>query len=224
MLDHFIATNRNTAGRYMLGELSSAERERFEEHYFNCRQCAEDVRDLLAISSNSRAALLEMPDREEPAIAGGWKKSNPLQALRLSGVERAYVMAAALFLCPLTVVTTLQSIALRSQLAPQAVSEFTLHPDARGEEIEIGAPQTGQFVVLSADVPLAAPKLQWQVRGTGSQKALMEGVAPSPTPGSPFCVLIPASKLRVDQYVLAVRPDGVAPATSAEVLYRFRMH
>jgi hypothetical protein len=133
-------------------------------------------------------------------------------------------MASALVLCPLTVVTTLQSISLRSQLAPQAVSEFALHPDARGEEIEIAAPQSGQFLVLYADVPIAPPKLQWQVRGVASQTALMEGEAPSPAPGSPFCVLIPAPKLGAGQYVLAVRPDGVPPATSAEVLYRFRMH
>ena len=218
MLDHLIATKRNIAGRYMLGELSPAEREKFEEHYFNCTKCADDVRDLQAISSNSRAALFEMPD-EERAPAPGW-----FQAFRLWRPQPAYAMATALALCALTVVTTLQSISLRSQLVPQAVSEFALHPDARGEEIEVGAPQVGQFVVLSADVPLAAPKLQWQVRGVDSQTPLMEGTAPGPTPGSPFCLLIPASKLSSGRYVLAVRPDGVPPATSAEVLYRFRMH
>jgi hypothetical protein len=218
MLDHLIATKRNIAGRYMLGELSPAEREKFEEHYFNCTKCADDVRDLQAISSNSRAALFEMPD-EERAPAPGW-----FQAFRLWRPQPAYAMATALALCALTVVTTLQSISLRSQLVPQAVSEFALHPDARGEEIEVGAPQVGQFVVLSADVPLAAPKLLWQVRGVDSQPPLIEGTAPGPTPGSPFCLLIPASKLSNGRYVLAVRPDGVPPATSAEVLYRFRMH
>jgi anti-sigma factor RsiW len=223
MLDHLIATKRNIAGRYMLGELTPAEREKFEEHYFNCTKCAEDVRDLQAISSNSRAALFEMPD-EEPSPAAGWDSPGWFQAFRLWRPRPAYMMATALALCALAVVTTLQSISLRSQLVPQAVSEFALHPDARGEEIEVGAPQVGQFVVLSADVPLAAPKLQWQVRGVASQTPLMEGVAPGPTPGSPFCVLIPASKLISGRYVLAVRPDGVPPATSAEVLYRFRMH
>jgi hypothetical protein len=221
MLDHLIATKRNIAGRYMLGELSPAEREKFEEHYFNCRECADDVRDLLTVSSNSRAVLLQMPDYDQPAAATGWK--GWFQSFRFSP-QPAYVIASALALCVLTVVTTLQSISLRGQLVPQAVAEFALHPDARGEEIEIGAPQAGQFLVLSADVPLAAPKFQWQVRGVASLTPLMEGTAPGPTPGSPFCVLIPASKLSSGRYVLAVRPDGVPPATSAEVLYRFRMH
>ncbi len=223
MLDHLIATKRNIAGRYMLGELSPAEREKFEEHYFNCRECAEDVRDLLAVSSNSRAVLVQMPDYDEPAAAMGRKGSNWFQSFRFSP-QPAYVMASALALCVLTVVTTLQSISLRGQLVPQAVAEVALHPDARGEETEIGAQQTGQFLVLSADVPLAAPKLQWQVRGVASQTPLMEGAAPGPTPGSPFCLLIPASRLTRGRYVLAVRPDGIPPATSAEVLYRFRMH
>jgi hypothetical protein len=222
MLDHLIATKRNIAETYMLGELSRAEREKFEEHYFNCTKCAGDVRDLLAISTNSRAALFQVPDEERPAV--DLKGPNWLQAFRLWRPQTAYAMATALALCALTVVTTLQSISLRSQLVPQAVAEFALHPDARGEEIEIGAAQAGQFLVLSADVPLAAPKLQWQVRGATSQTPLMEGAASGPTPGSPFCMLIPASKLSSGRYVLAVRPDGVPPATSAEVLYRFRMH
>ena len=134
MLDHLIATKRNIAGRYMLGELSPAEREKFEEHYFNCRECAEDVRDLLTVSSNSRAVLLQMPDYDQPAAATGWK--GWFQSFRFSP-QPAYVMASALALCVLTVVTTLQSISLRGQLVPQAVAEFALRPDARGEEIEI---------------------------------------------------------------------------------------
>ncbi len=222
MLDHLIATKRDIAERYILGELSPAEREKFEEHYFNCRECADDVRDLLAISSNSKTALFQMPDYDEPAA--GWQKTGWFQWFRLWRPQPAYVMASALALCALTVATTLQSISLRGQLVPQAVAEFALHPDARGEEVELAARQTGQFLVLSADVPLAAPKLQWQVRGVASQTPLMEGAAVGPPSGSPLCVLIPASKLSSGRYVLAVRPDGVPPATSAEVLYRFRMH
>ena len=196
MVDHFIATKRKIADRYMLGELSPAEREKFEEHYFSCRECAEDVRDLLAISSNSKTVLFEMRDYGERRAATSSDGRSWLQALRSWRPQAVYAMAPALALCVLSVVTTLQSISLRSQLVPQAVAEFTLHPDARGEETEIGAQLLGSFIVLSADVQNVQGRLQWQIRGVASQIPLMEGVASSPPPGSSLSVLIPASKLR----------------------------
>ena len=74
MLDHLKATKRNVADRYVLGELSPAQREEFEEHYFECVECAEDVRAFLAISSNSRSVLVDVPDYEEPAAGRGWTR------------------------------------------------------------------------------------------------------------------------------------------------------
>ena len=32
------------AERYLLGELTDAERDQFEEHFFDCSACADDVR------------------------------------------------------------------------------------------------------------------------------------------------------------------------------------
>ena len=194
MLDHLIATKRNIAGRYMLGELSPARTGEIRRALFQlqgmCRGRAGLVGRLLEFESRA------LPDAGLRRAGCRNGQSDRTGSSRFAfAPQPAYVMASALALCVLTVVTTLQSISLRGQLVPQAVAEFALHPDARGEEIEIGAQQTGQFLVLSADVPLAAPKLQWQVRGVASQTPLMEGAAPGPTPGSPFCLLIPASKL-----------------------------
>ena len=70
MLDHLKATKRNVADRYVLGELSPAQREEFEEHYFECAECAEDVRAFMAISSNSRSVLEDVPDYRENAAGG----------------------------------------------------------------------------------------------------------------------------------------------------------
>ncbi len=39
----FHSTSQFIAERYLLGELSAEEREKFEEHYFSCQQCADSV-------------------------------------------------------------------------------------------------------------------------------------------------------------------------------------
>lgn len=50
---HEQAIRTLAAERYMLGQMTDAERETFEEHYFNCRFCVEDIK---AIDLMSRAA------------------------------------------------------------------------------------------------------------------------------------------------------------------------
>lgn len=43
-MDHTEALDTHATERYLLGELSAAETDAFEEHYFDCLTCAEDVR------------------------------------------------------------------------------------------------------------------------------------------------------------------------------------
>ena len=38
----------DTAERYLLGEMTEADREQYEEHFFSCADCAEDVRTTAA--------------------------------------------------------------------------------------------------------------------------------------------------------------------------------
>jgi len=43
MMDHDVVVDNYTAERYLLGELTEAEREAYEEHYFGCAECADEV-------------------------------------------------------------------------------------------------------------------------------------------------------------------------------------
>src|SRR5947207_868397 len=43
-MNHNYAIENNTAERYVLGELTEPEREDYEEHFFDCPQCAEEVK------------------------------------------------------------------------------------------------------------------------------------------------------------------------------------
>jgi len=42
-MDHETAVKTGATERYLLGELTGEDRDRFEEHYFMCPECAEDV-------------------------------------------------------------------------------------------------------------------------------------------------------------------------------------
>ena len=56
-MEHDEAVRLQTALRYVLGELPQTERDSFEEHYFDCGECALDVRAAAAFADNARNVL-----------------------------------------------------------------------------------------------------------------------------------------------------------------------
>jgi hypothetical protein len=54
--DHLAAVKSMTAERYVLGEMESAEIDAFEEHFFDCVECSDDVRDETKIADGVRMA------------------------------------------------------------------------------------------------------------------------------------------------------------------------
>jgi len=69
-LDHQSVIDRNLTERYLLDELDSAETAAFEEHFFECPICAEDVRWGSLMVANLKAVLRE-EDAAIPVIEIG---------------------------------------------------------------------------------------------------------------------------------------------------------
>jgi hypothetical protein len=65
-MNHDDAMKMMAAERYILGELESSERDAFEEHFFECRACADDVRDSAKFAAGVRtsdARVVPIPGR-----------------------------------------------------------------------------------------------------------------------------------------------------------------
>jgi hypothetical protein len=62
-MDHKDVVRLNTAEKYVLGELSPELRDEFEDHYFDCRECAADVQALTTFMTASRQILAEQPTK-----------------------------------------------------------------------------------------------------------------------------------------------------------------
>src|SRR6266568_8683944 len=56
-MDHETAVQTGATERYFLGELTGQDRDGFEEHYFMCPECAEDIRALTVFAANARAVF-----------------------------------------------------------------------------------------------------------------------------------------------------------------------
>src|SRR5437588_743880 len=56
-MDHVEAVKLNSVERYVLGELTAKERDTFEEHYFECTDCAAEVKAAAAFIDNVRESM-----------------------------------------------------------------------------------------------------------------------------------------------------------------------
>lgn len=71
-MDHKEAVQLQAAVKYVLGELPPVERDSFEEHYFDCGECALDVKAAAAFVDAGREAL--RTERVEAGAAKGVEK------------------------------------------------------------------------------------------------------------------------------------------------------
>ncbi|HXB74555.1 MAG TPA: zf-HC2 domain-containing protein [Candidatus Acidoferrales bacterium] len=205
-MKHKEAAATMAAERYVLGELHDTELEQFEEHFFSCPECAEDVRDLSDLTAGARE-LLQQPRNAEPpkqraaAPATGWRWPWP----RLSP---SFAWGGAMAAVTLVAVTTgYQAAHLSGLVRPQAVASFLLKPAARGEEAPAASIQvrkSGSFFILETYLPGFTGDLQWELRRAGSEKVIDQQTAPAPNKNITFKFLLPSS-MAPGEYTLTVR-------------------
>ena len=69
-MDHEVATKTHAVERYLLGEMPSSERDAFEEHYFACAECADEVKSGSVLMGDMKAALRDLPSARSTSTPG----------------------------------------------------------------------------------------------------------------------------------------------------------
>jgi len=98
-MQHEEAKRLNAAERYVAGQLSEEQRDAFEEHYFDCRECADEVRMEQVFAANMHAVLPEF----EPSPVSFWEGLrgrfdwSPALAISLAANALAVVLAVVFF-------------------------------------------------------------------------------------------------------------------------------
>jgi hypothetical protein len=123
-MDHETAIRLNATERYFLGELPAEDRDAFEEHYFECEECAADVQAMTIFAANAREVFRQErsgpPRADPPAMPAG-----------VLSRHRVLWISAALNLC---------------LLAVSGYIWFGVQPQIRRELAEAKAPQFVQDV------------------------------------------------------------------------------
>lgn len=149
-MDHKEALREKSVERYLLGELTGDSRTSFEEHLFDCRDCAADLKSGMSFLEGLRAEAAAAPVKVRV------RDRAPFLQWVLNPVWLAPALAACL------VVVVYQSVVaaphMRQELAeanaPAVMNTLVLAGGATrsSEEPKIAAPEGGSFL-LSVDIP-----------------------------------------------------------------------
>jgi len=148
-MDHSEALRLQAAEKYVLGELPTAVRDEYEEHYFDCQECAADLRAAVAFVGASRAVFRS--DRgvfqEKEATARTW-----LVWLRPAlTVPAMAVLAVALAYQGFVTIPHLQRAAATASGSASFIS--LIGANSRGEAAKSFALRQNRPVILEVDIP-----------------------------------------------------------------------
>jgi hypothetical protein len=200
-MDHQISTRTQAAERYLLGELEPSEREEFEQHFFSCVECAEDVRTGFLFTESAKAVFREEARAEKPLRLP--KRRNWWAFMTLPQLA---AMTAGLAIVAFSGYQNMVQIpALHTRLdqlqSPQLVASAELMPASRSSVPSIAIPRGAHFVQFSIAVGVVAPadKYQFDLHSESGKFAATIPVS-GLDPDANLALLVPTDGLSAGYY------------------------
>lgn len=217
-MEHDIAVKSLAAERYLLGEMQPDERESFEAHYFECEECALEVRSASAFEDAVKEALAPPPVREvlpEKQTSGWFAWLRPAFASPVF----ATLLLAGMGLETGALVRTARQ--LNEVSSPRIVASAVLRGETRGEAAKVAA-APGQPLLLTFDfMPLQkSPQYRFEVQSASGARVIEFTQAVSPTEET-LNLSIPKPDLTPGRYNLVVFGAGAAAAQSDQPVGRY---
>jgi hypothetical protein len=222
-MDHQEAIQSNTLEKYILGELSADLREQFEAHYFDCPECAENLKSLSSFVSAGRICF------EEANAAKDMSRGPIAQWSWLAWLKPAIAAPAILVLAAVILFQAAGTIPPlkeggRKQLLGQIYqSSFRLQGRTRGETSPKIAVRRNEAFALDFDFiparsfpdykgnlidPSGHSALEFDIRGEEANKQLY--------------LVIPGDELRAGSYELVF--TGQSATQRADEVLRLSFH
>jgi anti-sigma factor RsiW len=217
-MTHQQAIDGMASERYLLEEMSEVERFEFEAHYFDCAECAEDVRlgDMVReearrggarSTETSNVVHASFSGRQSSKSEGSWRRST-------QAVPWAAAAALALMVGYQSFVTV---PALKDSVASESLAPVMLRGATRGAVPVVAIGSKQHFVTLAVDVMSTQPTNALRYELIHDGHAVLSGDAPLPQAGTPLMLIVPAAELEHHaRYSLIVRSADSANAVIGE--------
>jgi hypothetical protein len=206
-MTHQNAVETMAAERYLLDEMSELERHSFEEHFFECDECAEEMR-LGSRLRNHAGTLFSAASTGQIVSAAEFSRRRRPAWIPSLKVAAPWAVAATLALA-LTYQVRGPGNAPIVQDEIAALAPVSLRPATRGAVPPVTLPAKGGSVALALDVNLGEPGdfIRYTLtRDDGTEIASDRTQVPAK--GVPLLLVIPADRLRAGgSFVLTIASD-----------------
>ena len=219
-MEHEEAVHTHATEKYLLGELLPEERDAFEEHLFDCRDCADDLRAAAAFVEHSKV-VLSTPDTT-PVHVPAPAPAKPGWLSWLRPAIAAPVLAGLLAIVAYQGLVSLPRLKATLQ-SPQVLPAVYLVSATRGNApavtvapktpvlVSVDIPATSQFTSYAADLYDPAGSVEWSL------------AIPSELAKDSVSVRIPPVKGGSGTYTLVVRGSGPGGVNSEVGRYPFEL-
>ncbi len=206
MMEHVDAIRMKAAEQYLLGELTGDQREQYEEHFFACHECAEDVKAGAAFVVGAREALgpenfFRVPPAPHRTDVLGWFA----MVLRPAFAVPAMAILLAIVSYQNAIVIPRMKKDVSQTNAPRTLASFSLI----GENSRGGAPLTvtvpsNQPFGLYLDIPPGNfSSYVCEIKTESGTREISLRVSPQQAKET-VQLLIPAGRLEPDKHILTV--------------------
>jgi hypothetical protein len=208
IMNHDEAIRLKAAEKYLLGELSAEIRDQYEDHYFGCAECAQDVRTGAVFIDNARDVLIppsvtELGAKHQPARSGGWwaallRPAFAVPALALLLLVAGYQNAVTIphlknAVSQSETPQTLPSFSLISENSRGGAPLAIVVPAGKPFSLFVDIPPNGGYTsyVCEFQTESGTPELSLNVSADEAKRTVQ--------------LLIPAGRLASGKHVLVVR-------------------
>jgi hypothetical protein len=221
MNDHLYPDRDHAAERYLLGEMSDADRERYEEHVFGCPECAEDVRTTATFLDDLRAYVAPPgATRSQSAQVVSLERGVPARRLRslfwplpAGAAVAATLMIAVIGYQAFTVGGLRRSLTQEQEI--QSVSSHFLAV-ARSEGTTITVSNRDRKIDLRFNrlFDREFPFYRCEIRNAAGQRVASK-VLDAPASGDELEILVPTDRLAEGLYTVVIAGLESAGSTTS---------
>jgi hypothetical protein len=223
-MDHDLVVRQKMTERYLLDELEAEARDEFEEHFFDCPDCASDVRACALFVEHSKVALAKQSDPVAGSVAAAAIPSKPGWLAGLRGMLRPAF--AVPVLAGLLAVIGYQNLVTYPQMEqalnrPQLLPWAPVNVGTYGSEGPVVTTRQGEGFLLFVRIPPDGSYSGYAVElydPAGKAEWSLTIPAASAPAQDQWPVRVPGGSREAGRYTLAVR--GITAAGESKEVGR----
>jgi hypothetical protein len=216
IMEHARAVETGAAERYALGDMEETERESYEEHFFDCLDCAAEVRASAAFVEDARAVV----SQGEATRRSRWTAWTALSWPVPLGAAAVLVLSLggpAAWLA-FHEVPRLEGALAEAESLQAAPWHFLSVSRSDPPVVTVSGSQRAVGLTLSRSEAGSSAFYVCEVRDA-SGRVVLSSVVPGPARGGELQLLLPVGRLQPGSHVLAVA--GVEAATARPAVSDF---